>query len=58
MLAEFATELSLNLLEVNRCKAGTRPAVDSRLVADDLATKGFWEATNGLSKVTLEELHN
>lgn len=58
VLAELATELGLDLLEFNGCKASTGSAVNSGLVADDLGAKGLWEATDGLAKVTLEELHN
>ena len=58
VLAELATELSLDLLKFNGRKANTRPAINLRLVADNLATKGLWEAADGLAKVTLEELHD
>ena len=56
MLAELATELSLDLLELDGRHVDTRPAIDLRLVADDLAAKGLGEAADGLAEVALEEL--
>ena len=58
MLAEFAAELCLDLLELDRCKTGTRPPVNLGLVTNDLATKWLWETSDGLTKVALEELDN
>ena len=58
VLSVFASELRLDLLEVQWSKARTGPAVDSGLVPNDLATEGFREATNRLSEVTLEELND
>ncbi len=55
MLSILCTELSLNLLEVQRLETGTGPAVDSGLVPDDLASQRFREAANGLTEVALEE---
>lgn len=56
MLAELATEFSLDLLELDGRQVDTRPAIDLRLVADDLATKRLREATNWLTEIALEEL--
>ena len=56
MLAILGAKLSLDLLEVQRRKIGTWPAVDSGLVPDDLGAEGLWEAADGLAEVALEEL--
>ena len=56
MLAKLGAEFSLDLLEVQRRKVGTRPAVDSGLVPDDLGAEGLWEAADWLAEVALEEL--
>ena len=56
MLAKLGAEFSLDLLEVQRRKVGTRPAVDSGLVPDDLGAEGLWEPSDWLAEVALEEL--
>ena len=56
MLAILGAKLSLDLLEVQRRKVGTWPAVDSGLVPDDLGAEGLWEAADWLAEVALEEL--
>ena len=56
MLAKLGAEFSLDLLEVERRHARARPAVDARLVADDLAAQRLGEAADGLAEVALEEL--
>ena len=58
MLAKLGAEFSLDLLEVQRRKVGTRPAVDSGLVPDDLGAEGLWEPADWLAEVALEELDN
>ena len=58
MLAELGAELSLDLLEVERLKTGTRSAVNSRLVPDDLASQRFRESSNGLAEIALEEFND
>ena len=56
MLAKLGAEFSLDLLEVQRRKVGTRPAVNSGLVPDDLGAEGLWEPADWLAEVALEEL--
>ena len=56
VLSVFASELRLDLLEVQWSKARTGPAVDSGLVPDDLGAEGLWETADWLAEVALEEL--
>ena len=56
MLAELAAKLGFDLFELDGREAGTGPALDLRLVADDLAAKRLGEAADGLAEVALEEL--
>ena len=56
MLAKLGTEVCLDLLEVQRLKARTWPAVNPRLVPDYFASQRLRESSNWLTKVSLEEL--
>ena len=56
MLAKLGAQLRLCLLEVNRCQVRAWPAIDLGLVPDDLGPEWLGEASDGLTKVALEEL--
>jgi hypothetical protein len=56
VLAKLGTQLSLELLEVDRLNISTRTAINALLVTDNHRAQGLGEATDGLAKVTLEEL--
>lgn len=56
MFAKFAPQFGLDLLEVQRYHINSRTSVNPRLVADDITPERFWEATNRLTKISLEEL--
>ena len=56
VLAKLAAQLRLRLLEVNRWQVGAWPAIDPGLVPDDLRPEWLREASDGLTKVPLEEL--
>ena len=56
MLAKFAPQLGLDLLEVQRSQTSSGTSIDPLLVPDDLTPQRFGEATNRLSEIALEEL--
>jgi hypothetical protein len=56
MFAKFTPQFGFDLLEVQRYHISSRTSVNPRLVADDIAPQRFWEATDRLTKISLEEL--
>ena len=58
MLAILGTKFSLDLLDVQGREASTRATLNSGLVSDDLCAQRLGEASDWLSKITLEELHD
>ena len=56
VLAVLAAELGLDLLEIHRLETSTRSALNPGLVPDDLRPEWLREASDGLTKVPLEEL--
>ncbi len=57
VLAKFAPQLGLDLLEVQRCQASSRTTIDPGLVSNDPAPQGLRETTDGLSQIALEEFN-
>jgi hypothetical protein len=56
MLAKFAPQFGLDLLEVQRSQTSSWTSINPWLVPDDPTPQRFREATNGLSEIALEEL--
>lgn len=57
VLAKFAPQLGLDLLEVQRCQASSRTTIDPGFVSNDHAPQGLRETTDGLSQIALEEFN-
>lgn len=58
MFSELAPEFCFDLLEVEWLKTCSGTTVDPGLVPNDLGSQRLWEAADGLTKITLEELDN
>jgi hypothetical protein len=56
VLAKFTPQVGLDPLEVQRSQSSSRTSIDPWFVPDDLTPQRFWEATNRLSEIALEEL--
>jgi hypothetical protein len=56
MFAELRSQLLLRFLQVEGFHGCTRSSIDSRFVANNLASQWLWEASHRLTKVTLEEV--
>ena len=57
VLAKFAPQLGLDLLEVQRCQASSRTSINPGLVSDDLGPEGLRETADGLPQIALEEFN-
>jgi hypothetical protein len=55
VLPELAPQLSLDLLEVKWLHCCAWAAIYPWLIPNDLGAKGFWESTDRLTQVSLEE---
>jgi hypothetical protein len=57
MLAKFAPQLGLDLLEVQSLHGSSRTTIDPGLVSNDPGPQGLRETTVGLSQIALEEFN-